>query len=422
MKQLKYLVTMALLLLATGVYADQVTVSAEKFNPGETFSVTVSLENTTNVAAYQMVLYLPEGFSINRYYDEDDEEWKDDCTLSPRHKSGHGLGITTQDDGGFLFLVYANPTKTLKSTPSELFTLKLKAASTVAVSKKASFKNVKITDENGTDTSLDDVTFDLTYDTPINIVQDEDGYTVTMDEENGGATGGGVIPSGILDANGSVTIATLSYTRELDAPSGDTGDATVDGTAAKLYTTCLPNVPATADNAKYYTLDGANNTTLTFVEVANSSLTANTPYLVAVKSGSALDESQNVTNVTLKREADNSTTKDGFMFKGTLTGLSNADAAAAGAYILQSGNVWGKVTTTNTNAYIPPFRAYIVATSASAPAIMNGTIGDDNTTGIQNIRTVDLDGTECWYDLNGKRIQKPTKGINIQNGRKVMMK
>ena len=53
---------------------------------------------------------------------------------------------------------------------------------------------------------------------------------------------------------------------------------------------------------------------------------------------------------------------------------------------------------------------------------MNGTIGDDNTTGIQNVRTVDLDGTECWYDLNGKRIQKPTKGINIQNGRKVMMK
>lgn len=421
MKQLKYLVTIALLLLTIGVYADQVTVSAEKFTPGETFSVTVSLENTTTVAAYQMVLYIPEGFSINRYYDDDDEEWKDDCTLSSRHKSGHGLGITTQADGGFLFLVYANPTKTLKSTPSELFTLKLKAESTVTVSKKASFKNIKITDADGNDTSLDDVTFDLTNDTPINIVQDEDGYTVTMDEENGGATGGGVIPSDILDANGSVTVATLNYTRELDAPNGGTGDATIEGSAAKLYTTCLPNVPATADNAKYYTLDGANNTTLTFVEVVNSNLAANTPYLVAIKSGSALDESLNATNIALKKEADISIEKDGYVFKGTLTGLSNADAAAAGAYILQSGNVWGKVTTEKTAAYIPPFRAYIVQPSNSAPELLNGNVSE-NTTGIQNIRTIDQDGTEYWYDLNGKRIQKPVKGVNIQKGRKVVIK
>lgn len=420
MKQLKYLVTMALLLLATGVYADQVTVSTEKFTPGETFSVTVSLENTTTVAAYQMVLYLPEGFSINRYYDEDEEEYVNDCTLSSRHKTGHGLGITTQADGGFLFLVYANPTKTLKSTPSELFTLKLKAASTVVVSKKASFKNIKITDADGNDTSLDDVTFDLTYDSSINISQDENGYTMTMDEENGGGSGGGVVPSDILDANGSVTIATLNYTRNFDAPSGSTGDATIEGSAAKLYTTCLAEAPTTAANVKYYSLDAANSTTLTFVEVASPA--ANTPYLVAVTGGSNLNESQNVTNVTLKKEADNSTVKDGFAFKGTSTGLSNADAAAAGAYILQSGNVWGKVTTANPAAYIPPFRAYIVATSATAPDMLNGSLGDGNTTGIQNIRTIDMDGTECWYDLNGKRIQKPTKGINIKNGRKLVIK
>ncbi|MBR1881200.1 MAG: hypothetical protein IJ804_10725 [Prevotella sp.] len=255
------------------------------------------------------------------------------------------------------------------------------------------------------------------------IEQGSDGYYVlTVDEGNG-------VPSvdintAVLDAmlnanGGEFEVAELNYTRELDAPSGGTGDATIDGSVAKLYTTCLAEAPTTAANAKYYTLDAANSTTLTFIEV--NSPEANTPYLVAVTSGSDLNESQNVTNVTLKKEADNSTEKDGFAFKGTLTGLSNGQAAAAGAYILQIGNVWGKVTTTHTNAYIPPFRAYIVATSASAPAILNGNLGDD-TTGVQNIRTVDLNGTERWYDLNGKRIQKPTKGINLQNGRKIVVK
>ena len=254
------------------------------------------------------------------------------------------------------------------------------------------------------------------------IEEGEDGYyVVTVDEEGGGSSEGGVISDTQLDNEGKIEVAELTYTRELDAPSGGTADATIEGSDAKLYTTCLPDVPTIAANAKYYTLDAANSTTLTFVEVANSNLAANTPYLVAVTSGSDLDESQNVTNVTLKKEADNSTEKDGFVFKGTLTGLTNAEAAAAGAYILQSGNVWGKVTTAKPTAYIPAFRAYIVSTSANAPEMLNGNLGD-GTTNIQNIRTVDLNGTECWYDLNGKRIQKPTKGINIKNGRKVVIK
>lgn len=278
--------------------------------------------------------------------------------------------------------------------------------------------NYDITYQNGTLI----VTEVVIADGGTTIEQGEDGYyVVTIDEEGGSNSENGVIGDTQLDNEGKIEVAELTYTRELDAPTGGTADVTIEGSEAKLYTTCLPEAPTTADNAKYYTLDAANNTTLTFVEVANSNLAANTPYLVAVTIGDDLNESQNVTNVTLKKEADNSVEKDGFVFKGTLTGLSNADAAAAGAYILQSGNVWGKVTTAKPTAYIPACRAYIVSTSATAPAILNGNLGD-GTTRIQNIRTVDMNGTEHWYDLNGRRIQKPTKGINIQNGRKVVVK
>ncbi len=108
-------------------------------------------------------------------------------------------------------------------------------------------------------------------------------------------------------------------------------------------------------------------------------------------------------------------TCDGFQLKGTLRGLSNADAAAAGAYILQTGDVWGRVEAGVSSAYIPPFRAYIVG---SAPALTRYYGGfDDGTTGIDRIQTIDMDGTEEWYDLQGRRLSTPQKGLNIVKGR-----
>jgi hypothetical protein len=46
----------------------------------------------------------------------------------------------------------------------------------------------------------------------------------------------------------------------------------------------------------------------------------------------------------------------------------------------------------------------------------------EGTTGIEQLRTVDRDGTERIYDLNGRQISAPTKGINIINGKKVVIK
>ena len=104
--------------------------------------------------------------------------------------------------------------------------------------------------------------------------------------------------------------------------------------------------------------------------------------------------------------------------KGTQTGLTNAEAVAEGAYILQSGNVWKRVATGD--IHIPAFRAYIVATGA-APARLTSTVGD--ATAIDTIRTIDQDGTERWYDMNGHRIAQPTKkGVYIYNNKKVIKK
>ena len=69
----------------------------------------------------------------------------------------------------------------------------------------------------------------------------------------------------------------------------------------------------------------------------------------------------------------------------------------------------------NGSVFIPPFRAYIESTSGAR--MLTGCL-DDEATGIDSLRLQDADGTEQWYDLNGRRISKPTrKGVYIHNGK-----
>ena len=238
------------------------------------------------------------------------------------------------------------------------------------------------------------------------VTQDENGYTValTEDADNPNAK---PLPS---DAD----LAKLTYSRTLTAPGTGEGDKTIDGQAANLFTVCLPFAPKTDDAAKYYTLSGVSGETLLFDEVTTPA--ANTPYLVAVTG--SVNFTEDCTDLEVSSMTINSSTVDGHTFTGTFTGLTNAKSA--GKYILQKGNKWGKVTSEKQNVYIPPFRAFVEAPATAAPEL--GSSFDGNTTGIENIRTVDLNGTERWYDLNGRRIATPAKGINILNGKKVVVK
>jgi hypothetical protein len=176
----------------------------------------------------------------------------------------------------------------------------------------------------------------------------------------------------------------------------------------------VPFAPETGTDIKYYTLSGVSGETISFEEVTTTPA-ANTPYLVAVTGSANITES--CTGEDVASMVISSKSVDGYTFKGTFTGMTNAEAQ--GRYILQAGNQWGKVV--SGIVYIPPFRAYIEG-PASGARMLTGRF-DDDATGLQYIRTTDADGTEQWYDLNGRRISKPTqKGMYIHNGRKDVMK
>lgn len=233
-----------------------------------------------------------------------------------------------------------------------------------------------------------DIVLQVTVDDgSIIITRDGSDVSVTVDETMG-TPKAGVIADGLV-------AKTLSYTRTLDG----------------MGTVCLPYAPPTG-GVKYYELTAAEGTVLTFSEVAAPA--ANTPYLAVA--GTATDLAPaDIAGVTLTQDVTGSSA-GGYTLKGTMTGLTNAEGVAAGAYILQAGGVWKKVTSANTEAYIPPFRAYIVGSTASRL----GTV-IDGTTGIGTLRTVDLDGTENYYDLSGRRVSgTAVKGIRIVNGKKII--
>ena len=232
------------------------------------------------------------------------------------------------------------------------------------------------------------------------VTEDEDGYHATIGEGEGSA---GVVV-------GEVTTATLDYGRTL---SGGGEKVTVDGEQVCLYTVCLPYAP-TATGVKYYTLSGASGGVLSFREIEGSPQ-AYTPYVVAVTSSTQVGMTG--TSVDFGHSVGNGGSAEGYELRGTLRGLGNAEAAAEHAYVLQADGHWHPVETTEPAGYIPPFRAYIVKTTGGEARQLVSSLGG-TATGMA-LQTVDRDGTERWYDLNGRQVNQPRRGgmyMKQQNG------
>ena len=95
------------------------------------------------------------------------------------------------------------------------------------------------------------------------------------------------------------------------------------------------------------------------------------------------------------------------------------DMAEADHYVLDGHNfTWVKDAGT-----LPANRCWlkIIQPSTTHARTLNIIFEGDVTTGISTVKTVtSIDGN--FYDLSGRRVTKPTKGLYIVNGKKVVMK
>ena len=196
--------------------------------------------------------------------------------------------------------------------------------------------------------------------------------------------------------------------------------------AAAGYTCYLPYaLTLSNENAKVYkpaeTSVEAGVTTITFEQVEDNEMEAYKPYYIVVSGSEDVDLSTDA-EVTVSTDTGGSWTVGDYALKGTTVTIPNSSLynATYPTYILQSDGNWHKVPNNQPRAYIGPFRAYFQATSTGAP-MLNMVIDNGEATAIEQIRTIDADGTERYFDLNGKLLPgKPQKGMYIHNGKKYM--
>ena len=166
-------------------------------------------------------------------------------------------------------------------------------------------------------------------------------------------------------------------------------------------------------------LYSVKNVTNTEVELTAelSVIAAEMPYFIYNDN----DEEVTVSIVVSSEEADD-VEYDDVHFKGTLVDktFTDEDMQAADHYVLSNGHDFVWVKDAGTLAAGKCWIELVPASAANARRL--SIVHEGETTGINAVSSSadKMDGE--WYDLSGRRVAQPAKGIYVKNGRKVIVK
>ena len=195
----------------------------------------------------------------------------------------------------------------------------------------------------------------------------------------------------------SGTVNEISYTRKMSSDWG---------------TLVLPYPLTLTGNEPYrlYSIDNMTGEELVLKQLEGV-VAAGTPCVVK-RNGSEAELTFGNNKAKLNM-AINDQLMDGMNFSGTYWTKDVTDG-----YIIAKDCFWNveklKGVGSVTAVKVGPFRAWLDGTSANAPAQLSMRI-DDNTTGINAAEVLDAlnDAEAEYYDLSGKRLDEPQKGVNI---------
>lgn len=231
---------------------------------------------------------------------------------------------------------------------------------------------------------------------------------------------------------------TVTNTRQLNAKNTD---AKQQG-----YTLCLPYSLPIPEGIDAYVLSASKTDLLGFMPFPGNTLDALMPYVILPSvSGQLLS----TTNATIAQTFDISTNNDitlpavrssavsgeqDYQMGGVMRYMDGETCAASGikTYIMQSGNVWrpiagGSYTDADNKACILPMRAIIIPAQTAigphgAPALQSvfGMPGNSDMDIFEHI-DIDAEDGQC-FDLQGRPVATPDRGVYIRNGKKVVVK
>ena len=156
-----------LLLAVTHVMGYTITVNPIEIQAGQSTNLVINLSNTeTNLTAYQLSLYLPEGVTVQKNTDG-----KYSYTPNAdRHNENFTISVKDAVDGSILITCYSLEKDVLTGNSGELICLPIDVAPTASTSLQGSIKNIEFTDINANAYNTSDVKFNITVVKPAAIV------------------------------------------------------------------------------------------------------------------------------------------------------------------------------------------------------------------------------------------------------------
>ena len=163
--------------------------------------------------------------------------------------------------------------------------------------------------------------------------------------------------------------------------------------------------------------------------IKEGTLHANHPYFIRAKSEAAKQLQLVLNNVVLYPAEETSLTCSSVYTDFTLTGVYTRHMAEdlPGCYAITGSGIWAPIAA---GSYLNPFRFYLKMTNRNGtPVKVDEALksirirvhGEDGTTDINNM-TINGQQPAVIYDLQGRRVSNPGKGLYIVNGKKVMLK
>lgn len=260
----------------------------------------------------------------------------------------------------------------------------------------------------------------------------------------------------ILSAFGEQEVNASMEGRELSAVQQE------DGTwQSRAYTVCLPFYVELFGTGCDFTIYSKAEITqdgeLLFTQEMLPFLYPGNAYLIVVNEGTLRLQEEGVTIIDEAKGADDD--ENGVLLNyednqiaghwlGSLKTIGHDEAVSRHAYTMISDGSFQRITNTNPTWYWPAFRSMFCAKpnviakvlpttykldangeededlSLPAPESYQGD-NEDEATGIAPvIHTIDRDGTERWFDMNGRQLSgKPAKkGVYIHRGKKQVVK
>ena len=238
------------------------------------------------------------------------------------------------------------------------------------------------------------------------------GKNVFLDTDNINTVNFQSLPEGISGFLGqkkkAVSLSDESYIS--DQASGTVNEISYTRTMTSNWgTLVLPySLTLTGEESyRLYTIDKMDGDELVLKQL-NGEVAAGTPCVVK-RNGSESELTFGANDAELNMAIDGKTV-DNMTFRGTYT----TEEVNSG-YVISKNSFWNveelKGLFSVNGVKVRPFRAWFDGTSAKAPARLSMRI-DGSTTGIDAIDALN-DAEAEYYDLSGKRLDEPQRGVNI---------